>query len=435
VRSSERTEARAPNLTAPILGAIADDFTGATDLADQLVAGGMRTVQLIGSAAQTLPADVDAVVVALKTRTIAAGAAVAQSLAALDLLERGGVKQILFKYCSTFDSTAHGNIGPVGDALAERLAQDVTVFCPAYPANKRSIFNGYLFVGDVLLSESSMRDHPLTPMHDANLVRVLAAQSRRRVRLVGLETVRRGGAAIAEELARHAQDGPAHVIVDVTEDADLQALGEALDGVRLATGGAGIALGLPAVYRRRGWLGTHTNAVALPVCGGRAAVIAGSVSAATRAQVAHFQALGAPVFAIGAKQIGDPPAAIEAALAWASIRSDAPVLVSATAEPDAVHANQERFGIEGAGERVETILAGVAAGLVAAGVRRLVVAGGETAGAVAGALGVSRLRIGPRIAVGVPWTIVEANPPIGLALKSGNFGAPDFFSRALAMTA
>ncbi len=261
-------------MSTPILGAIADDFTGATNIADQLVTRGMRTVQLIGSAAQTIPPDVDAVVIALKTRTIAAGAAVTQSLAALGLLERADIKQILFKYCSTFDSTAQGNIGPVGDALAERLAQDVTVFCPAYPANKRTIFNGYLFAGDVLLSESSMRDHPLTPMHDANLVRVLAAQSRRPVALVGSESVRRGATAIGHALAQRAHDGPAHVVVDITEDGDLHALGEALDGVRLMTGGAGIALGLPAVYRRRGWLGAYADAVASPVRGGRAGVIA-----------------------------------------------------------------------------------------------------------------------------------------------------------------
>jgi uncharacterized protein YgbK (DUF1537 family) len=421
-------------MSGPIFGAIADDLTGATDLADQLVAGGMRTVQLIGTAAEAPPAGVDAVVVALKTRTIAAGAAVTQSLAALALLERANVKQILFKYCSTFDSTAHGNIGPVAEVLAERLAQEITVFCPAYPANRRSIYSGYLFAGDVLLSESSMRDHPLTPMRDANLVRVLAAQSRRRVTLVGLGTVRRGAAAIAQALSRHARDGAAHVIVDVTEDADLLALGEALDGVRLITGGAGIALGLPAVYRRRGWLGAHTDAVEPPVCGGRAAIIAGSVSEATRAQVAHFRARGSPVFSIGPEQIAEPRGAIAAALEWAAGCGDAPVLVSATAEPAAVRANQERFGVEGAGERVETILAGIAAGLVAAGVRRLVVAGGETAGAVAGALGVTRLRIGPRIDVGVPWTIAESTPPLGLALKSGNFGAPDFFTRALELS-
>ena len=421
-------------MSGPILGAIADDFTGATDLADQLVTGGMRTVQLIGAAQTALPPDVDAVVIALKTRTIAAADAVAQSLTALELLERAGVRQVLFKYCSTFDSTAAGNIGPVGDALAERLGQAVTVFCPAYPANKRSIYNGYLFVGDMLLSESGMRDHPLTPMRDANLVRVLAAQSRRPVANVGLGIVRRGAAAIAAAFAQFAQDGPSHLIVDVTEDADLRALGEALDGVKLLSGGAGIAIGLPAVYRRHGWLGASTDAVAEPVRAGRAAVIAGSASQATRAQVAAFRAGGAPVFEIGEEQIAQPDVAVSSALTWAAGHRETAVLISATAEPDVVRRNQERFGVAESGERVERILAGVAAGLVAAGVRRLVVAGGETSGAGVGALGATSLRIGPRIEVGVPWTIAQTAEPIGLALKSGNFGGPDFFANALGMT-
>ncbi len=422
-------------MSSPVFGAIADDFTGATDLADQLVAGGMRTVQLIGTAGAPIPPDIDAVVIALKTRTIAAADAVAESLAALALLETADVRQMLFKYCSTFDSTATGNIGPVGDALAEALGQNVTVFCPAYPANKRSIYRGYLFVGDVLLSESGMRDHPLTPMRDANLIRVLGAQSRRAVTGVGLGTVRRGPAAITHALVACGSAGPAHVIVDVTEDADLHALGEALDGTRLITGGAGIAIGLPAVYRRHGWLRTHVNAVAQPVCGGRAAVIAGSASEATRAQVADFRARGAPVFVIGSEHITDPPSAIARALQWAGGFADRPILVSATASPEIVRDNQRRFGAVLAGQRVETILAGVAAGLVEAGVRRLVVAGGETSGAVVGALGATSLRIGPRIDVGVPWTVVDASPRLGLALKSGNFGGPDFFTRALAMTA
>jgi uncharacterized protein YgbK (DUF1537 family) len=421
-------------MAGPVFGAIADDFTGATDLADQLVAGGMRTVQLIGTTGE-IPADVDAIVIALKTRTIAAVDAVRQSLAALDVLERAGTRQILFKYCSTFDSTDRGNIGPVGDALSERLAQPVTVFCPAYPANKRSIYNGYLFVGEVLLSESGMRDHPLTPMRDANLVRVLGRQSRRPVKRIGLETVRSGAGAIARALEALAQTGPAHAIADVTEDADLAALGEALDGVKLLTGGAGIAIGLPAVYRRHGWLTAATDPVAEPVRGGRAAVIAGSASEATRAQVAHFRAGGAPVFEIDAERIADPPAAVAAALQWAAGHADTPVLISATAEPGVVRQNQDRFGADDAGARVEAILAGTAAGLVEAGVRRLVVAGGETSGAVVGALGVTRLRIGPRIDVGVPWTVVESTPRIGLALKSGNFGGPDFFARAIATTA
>jgi uncharacterized protein YgbK (DUF1537 family) len=421
-------------VSAPVFGAIADDFTGATDLADQLVAGGLRTVLFIGPGDQEIPADVDARVVAHTPRPTAPAAAVSQSLQALDLLERAGVRQVLFKYCSTFDSTERGNIGPVGDALAERLGQAVTVFCPAYPANKRSIYAGYLFVGAVLLSESGMRDHPLTPMHDANLVRVLGRQSRRRVASIGLNTVRRGPLAIAAALEGLAQVGPAHAIVDVTEDADLVALGAALDDVKLITGGAGIAIGLPAAYRRHGWLGEATGAVAEPVRGGRAAVIAGSASEATRAQVAHFRAASLPVFQIDAGHIADPPAATAAALRWATGHPQEPILISATAQPDVVRLNGERFGIDDAGARVEAILAGVAVGLVAAGVRRLIVAGGETSGAVVGALNVARLRIGPRIEVGVPWTIVESTPRLGLALKSGNFGGPDFFTRALAAT-
>jgi uncharacterized protein YgbK (DUF1537 family) len=284
----------------------------------------------------------------------------------------------------------------------------------------------------MLLSESGMRDHPLTPMRDANLVRVLAAQSRRSVRRLGLDVVRRGAAAIAHDLGalREAQ----HVIVDVTEDADLHALGEALDGTRLLTGGAGIAIGLPAVYRRRGWLGANADSVAEPVRGDRGAVIAGSASSATRAQVANFRATGAPTFTIETTHLADPSAATRAALAFAAEHAERSLLISATAEPEIVQRNQERYGVADAGERVERILAGVAVGLVAAGVRRLVVAGGETSGAVVGALGAASLRIGPRIDVGVPWTILDGPPRVGLALKSGNFGGPDFFERALAMT-
>ncbi|GAC1417609.1 MAG: four-carbon acid sugar kinase family protein [Candidatus Velthaea sp.] len=417
-----------------LLGAIADDFTGATDLADMLVAGGMRTVQTIGVPGDARAPDADAVVVALKTRSIESAQAVAQSLEALEYLERIGVRQILFKYCSTFDSTARGNIGPVGDALAARCGQNVTVFCPAYPANKRSIYHGYLFVGDVLLSESGMRDHPLTPMHDANLVRVLAAQSLRPIGLIGLKDVRAGAQAIRAALERTGANGPAHVIADATDDADLYALGEALDGTRLITGGAGIALGLPENYRRRGWLGAQADAVAAPVRGGRAAVIAGSASTATQAQVALMRER-APAFDITPEHIAAPDAAVAAALAWARMQGDVAVLVTATTDAAAVRRNQERFGVEEAGLRVESILSRVAASLVESGVRRLIVAGGETSGAVVQALNVRRLRIGPRIATGVPWTIAEGERPLGLALKSGNFGAPDFFMRALEETA
>ena len=399
-----------------------------------LVSGGMRTVQLIGTPEPGDGVDADAIVVALKTRSIESAAAVAKSLEALDYLETLGVRQVMFKYCSTFDSTDRGNIGPVADALAERLGQSPTVFCPAYPANGRSVYRGYLFVGDVPLSESGMRDHPLTPMGDANLLRVLARQSRRPVRSVGLHDVRRGAPAIREALERLAGGEPAHAIVDATEDDDLTALAEAVAGARLVTGGAGIALGLPRNFRLAGLLGAG-SAVADVVRGGRAAVICGSASVTSRTQLAEFRRRH-PVFDLTAEDVAEPDRAVARALAWAnSRRDDAAIAVSGTAEPEAIRRNQVQFGIEEAGQRVESILSSVAAGLVGGGVRRIIVAGGETSGAVVRGLAVRRLRIGPRIDIGVPWTVADGSIPLGLALKSGNFGAADFFERAIAMTA
>jgi uncharacterized protein YgbK (DUF1537 family) len=419
-----------------LLGAIADDFTGATDLCNTLVRRGMRTVQLIGVPAEedAPPPDADAVVVALKSRTIPAADAVAMSLGALAWLRRAGAKQILFKYCSTFDSTNEGNIGPVAEALLDALGSDFTLFCPAFPENGRTIFKGYLFVGDVLLSESGMRDHPLTPMRDPSLVRVLQRQSKGRVGLVQHATVARGPVAIRAAFNALRAEGVRHVIVDAIADHDLEAIGEAAADLRLITGGSGIALGLPENFRRRGLLGEGAGADTLPLIGGTAAVLSGSCSQATQVQVA-FMAERAPVFAI------DPIAAAEGkdvaaqALVWAApLLGVRPVLVSATAPPEAVAAVQLRLGPERAGALVEDIMARIACGLVERGVRRLVVAGGETARPVVQALGVTGLRIGRQIDPGVPWTVTiqrsSGGPPLALALKSGNFGAPDFFLRA-----
>jgi uncharacterized protein YgbK (DUF1537 family) len=259
-----------------MLGAIADDFTGATDLANTLVRQGMRTVQLIGVPSRAAPEEVDAVVVALKSRTIPAPEAVRHSLAALDWLRGAGARQILFKYCSTFDSTDRGNIGPVADALLQALGADLTVFCPAFPENGRTIYRGYLFVGDVLLSESGMRDHPLTPMRDANLRRVLGRQTPHTVGLVPLDAVSRGPEAVRAEFARLRREGCRHAILDAVQDADLLTIGEAVAGLSLMTGGSGIALGLPENFRRAGLLGSAQDADRLPVVRGAAAVISGS---------------------------------------------------------------------------------------------------------------------------------------------------------------
>jgi 3-dehydrotetronate 4-kinase len=417
-----------------LLGAIADDFTGATDLCNTLVRRGMRTVQLIDVPAPgTEVADAEAVVVALKSRTIPAAEAVDKSLAALAWLRKAGARQILFKYCSTFDSTDAGNIGPVAEALMEALGTDFTLFCPAFPEAGRTIYRGYLFVGDVLLSESGMRDHPLTPMRDPSLLRVLQRQTRGRVGLVPHYDVARGAQAIGDAFASLQQAGFRHAIVDAIEDHDLEAIGEAAADFPLITGGSGIALGLPENFRRQGLIGDSAAADVLPPVAGAAVVLSGSCSEATRAQVAYMRERS-PLFTI------DPIAAAagrniaEEALAWATPQlGDRPVLISATAPPEEVAAIQEVLGRERAGALVEGILAAIARGLVARGARRLVIAGGETAGAIVQALGVDGLRIGRQIDPGVPWTMSLGEPALALALKSGNFGAPDFFTRAFSV--
>jgi uncharacterized protein YgbK (DUF1537 family) len=414
-----------------VLGAIADDFTGATDLCNTLVRRGMKTVQLIDVPAPgaALP-GAEAIVIALKSRTIPVGEAVAMSLKALALLKDAGARQILFKYCSTFDSTDTGNIGPVAEALLDALGSDFTIYCPAFPTLGRTIFKGYLFVGDVLLSESGMKDHPLTPMRDPSLVRVLQQQSCGKVGLVPYATVAKGSAAIGVAFAKLRADGYRHAIVDAIADRDLEVIGEAAKDFALITGGSGIALGLPENFRRAGLIGDGDDADLLPRIGGQAAVLSGSCSPATLAQLGYMRER-APVFTI------DPLAATagnnvaEAALAWAGDKLGAePIVFAATAPPDVVAAVQQKLGREQAGALIERIMAEIATGLVARGVRRLVVAGGETAGAVVQALGVTGLRIGRQIDPGVPWTVSLGDPKLALALKSGNFGAPDFFLRA-----
>ncbi len=416
-----------------ILGVIADDFTGATDVASMLVRSGMRTVQTIGVPAGPVP-EADAVVVALKSRTCPADEAVADSLAALRWLQQAGARQFYFKYCSTFDSTPAGNIGPVAEALMQALGAEVAIACPAFPENGRTVYNGHLFVGDGLLSDSGMRDHPLTPMTDANLVRVLQAQVSTRVGLAAMRTVRQGPQALQAHLHALREQGQRLVVVDAIDNADLHTLAAACEGLPLITAGSGVALGLPAVYARAGWLQPDAQASSLDAVGGQQAVLAGSCSQATRGQVAHWLAQGRPALRLDPMALsrGEPQA--EQALALWRQHPDAPLLVYATAEPDAVRAAQQALGVQQAGQIVEDALAQIARCMVQEGVRRLVVAGGETSGAVVQALGVTQLRIGPTIAPGVPWTQVEGRPLL-LALKSGNFGGPDFFSQALAMTA
>jgi uncharacterized protein YgbK (DUF1537 family) len=414
-----------------LLGCIADDFTGATDLANNLVRAGMRVVQAIGVPAGPLDADVDAVVVALKSRTIAPAEAVAQSLDALRWLQAQGAQQIYFKYCSTFDSTPQGNIGPVTEALMDALHCDFTIATPAFPDNKRTVFKGYLFAGDVLLNESGMQNHPLTPMTDPNLVRVLQAQCKRRVGLIDYAVVARGAQAIEERIAQLKAEGVSIAVVDAVSNDDLLRMGPALKKMPLLTAGSGVAIGLPANFG----LAPSSQASALPKAGGNKAVVSGSCSLATNRQVQDFVQRGGAAMAIDPLRIASGADVVAEVLSWATPLIDkGPVLVYSTAEAGAVKSVQGRLGVEEAGAMVERTIASIARGLVERGVHQLVVAGGETSGACVQALGIAQMQIGPQIDPGVPWCHApsDAAPESGLhiALKSGNFGSDDFFTKA-----
>jgi uncharacterized protein YgbK (DUF1537 family) len=418
-----------------LLGCIADDVTGATDLASMLVRHGMRAVQVFGPPRPGEPApDADAVVVALKSRTSEPADAVAQSLAALAWLrETGRARQVFFKYCSTFDSTPRGNIGPVADALLDALGADFTIACPALPENGRTVCHGHLFVGHQLLSESGMKDHPLTPMTEPNLVRVLGRQTKHAVGLVSYPTVADGPAAIARAFETLRGAGTRYAVVDALFERHLADIGAACADLALVTGGSGVAMGLPENFRRQGHLPEGRPAAALPSVPGAAVVLAGSCSPATLGQVAYLRARR-PAFRVDPLRIAEGVDVASEAAAWARRElATGPVLVYASAPPAEVSHAQAVLGRDAAGEAVERTLATVAQELVAtAGVRCLVVAGGETAGAVVRALDVRSIRIGPPIDPGVPWTVSLEDPPLALALKSGNFGGPEFFEKALA---
>ena len=404
------------------LGCIGDDFTGSSDLGNTLAKGGLRTVQYVGVPSRPAEPSVEAGVVALKSRTIPPAEAVAQSLAALDWLRDQGCERYFLKYCSTFDSTSEGNIGPVVDALADALDARRVIVCPAFPGTGRTLYNGHLFVGDRLLSESGMQDHPLTPMTDPDIRRWLSGQTRHEVGLVPAARVLDGAAAIREAL--DAEDAAGHriVVVDALRDADLMAIGEAARDLPLVTGGSGVALGLPAALldgeRRDGvpWRGQEGPCVAL----------SGSCSRATREQVARHlrRNPGEEVTAADAVEGG-----IDAgAMAERLLRAEGVPLVYSSADPDTVREAQARFGRERASAALERVFADLARALRERGVTRIVTAGGETSGAVVEALAPEALEIGPEIAPGVP--ALRAGPDLAMALKSGNFGAQDFFADA-----
>jgi uncharacterized protein YgbK (DUF1537 family) len=425
-----------------ILGCIADDLTGATDLANNLVRAGMRVVLTVDVPAHDDAIDADAIVVALKSRTIPAAEAVEQSLKSCRWLRRQGIRQLYFKVCSTFDSTAQGNIGSVIEALMDELNCGFSIVVPAFPDNDRTVFKGHLFVGDVLLSDSGMQNHPLTPMTDANLVRFLQMQlapsNGRRVGLIENRTVAQSASAIVQRIDKLRSEAVSIAVADTIDNEDLKRLAAALHSAPLVTASSGLGIALPAHWG----FSPSLKSSELPRAGGRRAIISGSCSAATNAQVLDFKHSGGSSCALDPMQLASGyDAQIEKTLSWAdscwSVNSALPLLVYSTADPAAVQSTHAALGVARSGGIIEHALSAVARGLVERGARQLVVAGGETAGVCVRALDVQQMQIGPQIDPGVPWcyATLTGNNTSGLhiTLKSGNFGSRDFFSKAFTL--
>lgn len=412
-----------------LLGCIADDVTGATDLALTLKRSGMRTIQVMGVPDDpALLEKFDAVVVALKSRTNPVADAIDWSLRSCDVLLAAGARQIFFKYCSTFDSTDEGNIGPVAEALIKKLKGDVAFVCPAFPTNKRTIYQGHLFVGDELLSSSPMKNHPLTPMRDSDLVAILQRQTSLPVGLISFSIVEKRAPGIQAAVAEAQATGKRFLVVDAISDDHLMSIGKAARWHKLITGGSGVAIGLADNFVAEGLLRRQAAGGTMHARPGRAAILSGSCSAATRAQIAVAKAAGIPAMRIDALKIADGNVKPETFVAFAKAQpAGKPVLIYSSDDPEAVGKIQDELGREAAGQIVEKAMADIARGLDEAGFTKLIIAGGETSGAVVAALKVNAIEIGPEIDPGVPWTKGLDERGLVLALKSGNFGGERFF--------
>ena len=408
-----------------LLGCIGDDFTGSSDLANTLAKQGMRTVQYTGVPSTNAAPDVEAGVIALKSRSIPVAQAVEQALAALDWLKAQGCRQFFFKYCSTFDSTPEGNIGPVIDALAEAIDTDCIIVCPAFPGAGRTLYQGHLFVNDTLLNECGMQNHPLTPMTDPDIRRWLAPQTKHSVGHVPESIVLQGASATKEALLKQSETSRSLIVVDAIRDEDLMTIGAAAADLPLITGGSGVALGLPENFRQQGLIGQ--NAGNWQGEKGRCAIISGSCSRATREQLEIFGKYH-PTLEVNVQGIMDGTITAESICQWMQNQPDTP-LVYSSANPQTVKDIQEQFGREASASAIENLFAETAKCLRANGFNRLIVAGGETSGAVVEALDINATEIGPEIDPGVPC--MRAGDDFVIALKSGNFGTPDFFEKAI----
>lgn len=422
-----------PTSPAPMIGCIADDFTGATDLAGLLARSGMRVVQCFGVPRDDRwQSDHHAIVVATKTRSVPAAEAVGESIRAAEWLESRGVSRFFFKYCSTFDSTDRGNIGPVAEGLMQHLETEQAIFCPAFPENGRTVYRGHLFVGDQLLHESGMQNHPLNPMTDANLVRVLAAQSRQSVSLLNVDVIERGPEAIRAAI-NHLDP---LIVTDAIDNRQLKSLAQAVADDRLVTGGSALGGCIAEVLWDRTTCRQADDDDEAWIRGGPAAVLAGSCSLATQRQVKTFGERNAWL-CLDVVSAANGPSVLENAKRWIDDRSDGdtPIMISTTTDASSLAAIQEQIGRQRAAEVAEAMLSELGEHLIGQGIRRLVVAGGETSGAVVNRLGIEAIRIGKEIVPGVPWTQSLGDKPVALALKSGNFGGDNFFQQALDLTA
>lgn len=423
----------------PILGCIADDVTGATDLAINLVGGGMRVTQFLGiPSAEAIEnqTNADAIVVALKTRSVDTGDAIKQSLDALSMLKQQGVSRFYFKYCSTFDSTVDGNIGPVAVALMNELNADRTIFCPAFPRAGRTVFQGHLFVGEQLLSESGMQHHPLNPMTDSNLVRFLGTQTERNVGLLPFGVIQSGVEQAKEHAEQLVAENTPLIVTDTCEDSQLAKLASAFSNDVLVTGGSGLGRFLPDAYRSLGLLPASPFEPRLPTATGRSLILAGSCSTATNDQV-RWMSGKATIIRLDVNQVVEQASVEAERIKQISSSADAtkPLLIASTATADVVADLQKRFGAHQVAKSIEDFFGSIAIDLVGQlSINRLVIAGGETSGAVTGALGIDSLEIGPEICTGVPWTQTKIKGrDMAVTLKSGNFGGDDFFESAIQM--
>ena len=413
------------------LGCIADDFTGATDLASMLARSGVNVSLRIGVPLSTPENTAEIEVIALKTRSISASKAIEESLSALKWLKEAGAKKYFFKYCSTFDSTAEGNIGPVSEALMNELKVDQTIYCPAFPENGRSIYMGNLFVGQKLLSESSMKDHPLTPMNDSNLMRLLSAQVSRRVGLADRIVVNSGVNSLKEKLISLKENDVPHVIVDAVADTDLDTIASACQDMDFITGGSALAMPLAEFYKASGKISANDNSFMNKKLNTGSIILSGSCSEMTIIQVKNFIQRGAAAFQLDPIDLAEN--GVKKVLDWLSSQDFTKnTIIYATSDPDTVKKVQTELGVDMAGKIVEQGLSECAIAARELGIKNFIIAGGETSGAITKALNVRQLDIGIEIAPGVPWTFSgKRNNQIALSLKSGNFGSEEFFTEAL----